>query len=530
MRGLRKIDVALSALIAFAAIIAVAQSYLRWLDPIVDTGRDLYIPEQLRLGATLYHDILYVYPPLTPYLLAAITAVTGSSLVAYMAIGATTALLTAIVLAMIARPLAGRYGAAAVLLVFVSFCIAGVSGWGSNYFFPYTHAATLGMLLLLTGAALLLRERPALALAVLLACSWTKLEYALFASVVVLFAAVTRRISWKAFAAYTCAAAASVAIAIACFGAAALRASILPSVLLGGRAARTFYEHVNGTDQWQANLLLALRGAVLIGVFVVLLRFKRNALTWIALIIATALLANDTFFRAWSLLQLALIPFAIRRPREPLALLLLLSLCGTSRIYLNLIPAWYGFTFIAPVLLLIAYVLFAWLPERGVYTREAALLWLPLVIAICASGLVAAHATYAGGYRVDTLRGTYYDVSPSRGRSVADLLQHLRRVHAGTLVVMPEGLGLNYLAKVPTPIRYQTFTPAEIAGGEAPIVAELAATRPQFVAIVSRDVREFGSAGFGIDYGLEIKAFLRANYVIEQRFGEIVLLRVRTRS
>jgi hypothetical protein len=554
----------LAALVSLAATIAIAQSWLRWLNPIIDTGRDLYISEQLRLGATLYRDILYVYPPLTPYLLAAITSVIGSSLVAYMAIGATTALLTAFVLATIARRVAGMYGASAVLLVFVSFCIAGVSGWGSNYVLPYSYAAIFGMLLLLSGAALLSRQPVlecgsrscrlclfarrfvaykcgscgcrtpgryrALALALLLACSWMKVEYAMFASAVVLFAALTRRISWKAFAAYVACALASLAFASLCFGFAVLRASIFPPALISGGPARTFYAHVTGMDRWQANLLLAVRGALLIVVFALLLRMKRNALTWIALVVATVLLANDTFFRAWSLLQLALIPFAIRKPREPLALLLLLSLCGTSRVFLNLTPAWYGFTFIAPVLLLIAYVLFAWLPERGVYRREAAVLWMPLIVAICASGLVAAHATYADGNPVATPRGTYYDVSSSRAYEIAGLLAHLRRVDARELVVMPEGLTLNYLAKVPTPLRYQTFTPAEVAGAEGPIVAELAAKRPQYVAIVPRDVSEFGSAGFGVDYGREIVAFLRANYDVEQRFGGIVLLRVRTRS
>lgn len=525
---LSRLDAALFALVAIAATTAVAQSYLRWLDPIIDTGRDLYIPEQLRLGATLYHDILYFYPPLTPYLLAAITSLTGSSLTAYVAIGAATALLTAIALAAIARPLAGRHGAAAVLLVFVSFCVAGVSGWGSNYFFPYAHAATFAMLFFLGAAALLMHGRPALALALLLACSWTKLEYALFAGAVVLFAALTDRISWKAFAVYIAAGAASLMLAIAWFGAAPLRANILPPSLLSGSSARTFYAQVDGMADWRSNLLLAGRGALLIVVFALLLRMKRSALIWIALAVVTFFLANDVFFRGWSLLQLALIPFAIRRPREPLALLLLLSLCGTSRIFLNLVPAWYGFVFIAPVLLLIAYILFAWLPERGVYTREAALLWLPLIIAISVSGLVAAHGTYGSAHRVTTLRGTYYDVSPSRGVAVAGLLEHLRRVGARELVVMPEGLALNYLAKVPTPLRYQTFTPVEIAGSEAPIVAELAMKRPQYVAIVSRNMREFGYAGFGVDYGQDITAFLRANYEMEQRFGEIVLLRVRT--
>lgn len=521
-------SVLLAGLVVLAAFVAIGQSWLQWLEPVIDTGRDLYIPEQLRHGTRLYGDILYFYPPLTPYLLAAITAITGSSLPAYAAIGFASAALMAFALAKIIHPLAGRLATTAVLLVFVSFSVAGVNGWGSNFFFPYAHAATFGMLFLTGGVALLLRNRPAFALALLLAASWTKIEYAAFAFALVLFAALTRRIAWKALALYVLAFAATIVIAIAFFGADALRANIFPPSLLGGATARAFYARVNGTDAWLRNLELAFRGALLIGIFAWMLRAKRNALHWILLGLSGFFLANDMFFRAWVLLQLALLPFAIRKPREPLALLLLFSLCGTSRIFLNLTPVWYGFVFFIPVMLLIAYVLFAWLPERGVYSRESAVLWLPLVIAICASGLVAAHRTYDGALSVTTARGTYIDRDHLRGQETMALLAYLRDVQARELVVMPEGLGINYLSEIRTPLRHQTFTPAEIGGDDRAVVAELMAKRPQYVVFVERDMREFGSSGMGNDYGFAIVEFLRENYDIERDFGSIELLRAKT--
>ena len=76
-----------SVTVIAVAALAFIQSYARWLDPIIDTGRDLYIPEQLARGAKLYRDIRYQYPPLAPYLLALITGAIGHSLAAYMAIG-----------------------------------------------------------------------------------------------------------------------------------------------------------------------------------------------------------------------------------------------------------------------------------------------------------------------------------------------------------------------------------------------------------------------------------------------------------
>src|SRR5256885_11966295 len=89
------------------AALAFAQSYARWLDPIVDTGRDLYIPEQLANGAKLYRDIRYQYPPLAPYLLALITGGIGHSLVSYMAIGITQSFVIAVALWMALRRAAG---------------------------------------------------------------------------------------------------------------------------------------------------------------------------------------------------------------------------------------------------------------------------------------------------------------------------------------------------------------------------------------------------------------------------------------
>ncbi|MCA1733829.1 MAG: hypothetical protein LC732_09525, partial [Acidobacteria bacterium] len=57
------------AAIAALAVGVLALSWNRWLEPIIDLGRDLYIPEAMAGGARLYDDLLYFYPPLTPSIL-----------------------------------------------------------------------------------------------------------------------------------------------------------------------------------------------------------------------------------------------------------------------------------------------------------------------------------------------------------------------------------------------------------------------------------------------------------------------------
>src|SRR6266496_2163955 len=83
----RTATIALLALLVVIAGVAFIQSFQCWLDPIIDTGRDLYIPEQLAHGAHLYRDIRYQYPPLAPYLLAVATAIVGHLLAYYTALG-----------------------------------------------------------------------------------------------------------------------------------------------------------------------------------------------------------------------------------------------------------------------------------------------------------------------------------------------------------------------------------------------------------------------------------------------------------
>src|SRR5438067_11091488 len=129
----------LLAFLILIAAVAFIQSFQCWLDPIIDTGRDLYIPEQLAHGAKLYTNIRYQYPPLAPYLLALITTIIGHSLASYMAIGIAQSMTVAASLWIaLRRPLP----AFAATLSFAAMCFCGASTWGANFLFPYSYGAT----------------------------------------------------------------------------------------------------------------------------------------------------------------------------------------------------------------------------------------------------------------------------------------------------------------------------------------------------------------------------------------------------
>ncbi|HSP17589.1 MAG TPA: hypothetical protein VLV78_22785 [Thermoanaerobaculia bacterium] len=520
----------------------------RALDPIIDTGRDLYISEQIRHGLKLYRDIRYNYPPLSPYLLAAITAMTGSSLAAYSAIGGAIAIVTAATVYAMSRIVAAPAAAGAAALLFAACSICSISDRASNYMLPYAYAATLAMLFPLAGTAFILMwayvERRArwlaVGLAFFLAGSWTKQEGVIFAVLIPLIAAVVHRMPPRWLSAYAIAGIASFVAVDRYFSDAPdgrhwLFDNVLAPSLLRGSSARFFYRQVSGFDAIGGNLLAAAAGALVIGIVILALRYSdRWPIPAIAILVAVPLILGVAFFRGWAIAQLVLLPFAIRRPREPLLMLLALSLCGSSRVFLRLTPEWYGFVFIIPVYVLIGYTLFEWLPARGAYSMRAARLAIIPIIAVAVQFLwienrVLSYKTFA----VPTARGVFHDSDGGRATILNAFLSKLQSDRARSLVVVPEGLALNYLARVPTSISFHTFTPVETADPaiEAQIIQDIAAHPPQYIAVVTRVVSDFGYRGFGADYDQRLAGVIRDHYQPYARWREpsfeLILLRAR---
>ena len=519
-------DRALIATVVAVALVAFTQSYARWLDPIIDTGRDLYIPEQLANGAKLYRDIRYQYPPLTPYLLALITGGIGHSLLSYMAIGIAQSIAIAVSVWLALRRAAGVVPAFAATLPFVAICFCGASTWGANFLFPYSYGATIGMALLCIAIAAFVHARNAAALAALGLASWCKVEYAIATLLIVLVLAIARRITLTQIAAFFAAMLASAAVASLYFRDTHwLSENVFAAWQHGARATR-FFELVSGTVQWRENLVQLALGVAGIIAIALLMRSSQ----WVAaipIVVIGILLGNHSFFRAWALLQWVALGWALVRDRKsPLVIFAAFSVASTLRIPLNVSPTWYGFVLTIPVFALAAYTLLCYVPRRNAMV----FLWLVPFAANSFGDLWEQHERYAlKSSPIVSSRGTFYDWNPDRARILNALIA---TVHDGTLVVIPEGITINYLTRTRTPLTFHTFTPVETADAavETAILRELIAHPPDRVALVTRDVREYGSRGFGIDYGLRIVALLRSRYRVErvwhgERFDAVLLRR-----
>ena len=511
------------AIVVAVAAVAFVQSYARWLDPIIDTGRDLYIPEQIAKGAKLYRDIRYQYPPLAPYLLALITGAIGHSLAAYVAIGiAQSAAVAASLWIALRRPLP----AFAATLSFVAMCFCGASTWGANFIFPYSYGATIGMTLLCIALAAFVHARNAIAIAALVLASWCKVEYAVAALVIVIILTIARRITWRELAAYCGAMITTIAAAAVYFRDTQWWSENVFAAWQHGERARRFFAVMSGVAGWREEIVQIAVGIAGIAAILFLQRW-RNWIAGIAIVIVALLLTGHSFFRAWAVLQWVALGWALLRDREsPLVIFAAFSIACTLRIPLNVSPTWYGFVLTIPTIALAAYALFCYLPRQN----AMAIFWLAPFAANAGADLWQQHERYAEKrYAIVTPRGTFYDWNADRARILTSVIG---AVQGGTLAVIPEGITINYLAGVPTTLSFHTFTPVEVDSPqtEDAIVRELTMHPPDRVLMVSRDLREYGARGFGVDYDLRAGALLRSRYRIEniwrgERFQAVLLRR-----
>ena len=535
-------------LIVVAASWTFFQSYQKWLDPIIDVGRDLYIPGELLNGEKLYRDVLYIYPPLTPYLLSSITWMFGNRLPVYIVLGVIVSASVVTALYFVARTTIHQNAAGVVALLFVTLNFTGTSSWGSNFIFPFAHAATFGTSFFLLYLAfitlhLFVKRRPGyyfLAFAFGLLASWTKIEFALSVTVTLITIFIVYGLPlwyllYSLLIGLTSLAAVSFFFYDTPIGHHWLWDNIFPHLLLKGPEARFFYAQVLGIDELGKRTAGILNGALLIAIYTGLLagidriasglwlrdQRRRNvalAVLLIAMISLSWQLADDRFFRAWALLQILLVPLAaLENKRSPLLLLLLFSLCNSIRIYFNLAPVWYGFYLILATYLLIAYFLFRYLPERGVYSSQTAMLWIPMFLLIMTRGQIEQAEKYSlKAYPIKTAQGRFYDTSRDRATTIQDLLHYLEKSRYSGLVVMPEGLTLNYFSGIGSPLSFHTFTPIETANPEVErrILEELERFQPELIAINDRDVTEFGRQAFGVDYNRRLIAYLQKHYFL----------------
>jgi hypothetical protein len=552
---------ALGALAATFAALA-AWSWGKWTDPLIDFGFELYVPWRLVEGERLYGDIAYRNGPLSPYWNALLFSVFGVSLrTLVMANLVVLGAITALLFGLLERALS-RTGALVGCAVFLATSAFSQYGSVGNYNFvtPYQHGQTHGLLL---GLALVARLAGAQHLvhwatagALLGALGLTKAELFVPGLAVAGCAAALELHSGRPSAPRAIAALA-VASLIAPLVAWLALATVLPAdaalrgvlgnwpYLRDAIFGDAFYASTAGLDaplhhgsaMLGATLALAAAGLALLACE----RWARTRPALPGWLVAATVLAGAGLGLAvnapWEQLARALplavglaiafwLPPGLRS--EPGArgglLLAVLALGLLGKLGLHPQIQHYGFALAAPALALsIAGAVARW---QTVLARTAAVgLAAAFAAALLAdSQRVYAHKTFTLGSGGDAMLVASAEISP-RGPLLARVLRGLAAVmpESASLLALPEGASLNYWLRRPNPTPYSLFLPTEQVahGGAAAMLERMRVAPPDYVALVHRGHREFGTGPFLQDprNGAAFLGWLEREYTTLQLVG-----------
>ncbi len=559
---------ALSA--AFAAL--AAWSWDRWSDVQIDFGNELYLAWRLASGEVLYRDLAHRNGPLSPYWNAAAFLLFGASVrtlvVCNLAILAGTCALAWRIFA----PACGRLVAFACGLVllaafgFAHTLAVGNYNWVAPYQHTQTHGVALGMALALAAGAAIARRSAAwwgVAGACLGLVFLTKAELfvpaALAAALgLALEAAAAQPRAGRAAALLALGALLPVAVAFVALATRMAQRLALDGVLgnwsyLGGILADPFYLGRAGLDAPWRNAARALAGLGALAAYAAAcllvdraLPLRRRALVASAAAVAvfTSLLAArnriawDELARALPLTSAigtaVLVAACWRRRGEraelarlaPLALFAMLSLGLLAKIALHARVGHYGFALAMPAALLLVAGLVDGVPRllpagRGSVARALGAAAVAVFVALLLGQSAARYARK----QVPVGRGADRVLAEApRGTRIAAALERLERLlpAGATLLVLPEGVGLNYWLRRSNPSRFSLFLPTEIAAfGEGAMLADLRSDPPDFVVLAHRDGREFGVGPFGQDprNGKRLREWIDAAYERVARIG-----------
>jgi hypothetical protein len=560
-------------------------SWGKWTDVHIDFGAELYIPWRISEGDVLYRDIAYRHGPLSHNLNALFFRAFGVSLRTLVCCNlAILAGICALIFRVFRRAF-GRGTATGVCCAFLAVFgfsqYVGISNY--NYVTPYLHAQTHGLALALAMMVALLealasRRRRWSALAGLCfgGLLLTKAELAVPAAGCAAFGlfliAASDEAGWAKGARFLPAFAAAALLPVAaCYGWLRLQmpAELARAGVLGNWGALGpdvfddfYYRRGAGLDDVPRNLRRALgafgglalaTAAALAGDWAFRARRRRGVITLLAGCAVLTLLLVRPAWVSWEELPRALpLTSAIAaviaviqcsRARKQRALLLRIAplalwslfACGIlGKMILNTRLSHYGFVLAMPATLLLIASLVAWIPDALQRRFGRGELFRALAAGAVVAGVVFHLRDANRHYEIKDFRiGEGADAMlvenpriQSRGRIIAQTLGHLRAIMppAATLLVLPDGVGINYRLRRVNPTRFTLFLPAEFGdlGGQAAVVANLRAHSPDFIVLVHRNHEEFGVGPFGADprNGRAIMRWVGRHYRRVERFGE----------
>lgn len=541
-----------SARVAWITVLTVMTAMLLWTwgtwpDPTIDFGTQLYLPWRINAGEVLYRDLAYFKGPFSAYFNALVFAILGTSLRSLVIVNLIIWLTTLWLLWRLLRHFTDVISAAGCLLLavlvfgFLQYRYFGNYNWITPYAHEYTHGIAMSLGVLLALQRLARNGRLAWAVLAGALCGLVFLTTAEVFAACVAAAATrlglgllpsTRRQPIKVLAVLVFAAC-TVAVPMFAF---ALLVRVMPwaDALRGVLGSWTwvfdvrisdlgFYRASMGLDdadvrlrrmvviligeliffslaffiarsipnlQWRRPArMLTIAGAMVCGVAVGW--FAPTAFPWNEFALPLPLVVIVIFLlsagKAWRIRDDRV---AARATFSIFAFVLL------GKIVLHARVQHYGFTLALPAAMLVVVILVGtipgWLESRGRAGKTFRAISIAALSAY-AVGLLYGHHLFAKDKQIPVASGGDAFLADARGQQVNSALQWLdKRANPGdTLAFLPQGLMINYLARLPHPNRYLNFMPPEvISAGEETIIQAYRDNPPTWIILARANVKD----------------------------------------
>ncbi len=213
--------------------------------------------------------------------------------------------------------------------------------------------------------------------------------------------------------------------------------------------------------------------------------------------------------------------------------MLALGLALLAKIVLRVSVADYGFALALPGTVMLLTALLGWGP-RAVETRGGTGWPMRAAALFGAGALVFFGVVVSESHMAQVVRplgsGPDAFLVDERAEALSAALAYIERhtTPDDTLLVLPEGAMLNFLARRESPTPYINFMPPELAMfGPERMLSALRDNPPDLVALVHRESGEYGLPFFGRDYGEPFMDWLEEHYRPAARFGQPPLQRPR---
>lgn len=548
---------------ALTAVVMLGVSWRTWTDPLIDAGREIYIPWRLAQGDHLYRDLAHEYAPLSPYINLAWLRIFGMG---YHSLQIGNALILAGILFLLFRVLrrVAPPGATAAALLFgvLVFAFGQYGSRGNyNYMSPYSHQMTHGLFLSLLMLSALFRwtdsGRPVFLGLAGLAFGFvflTKYEFLVAGVAALVVCLYVNRggsgvLGPAGIAAFAGSALAPSALSVALLSASGLSTSEsvmgtlgpYPYLLAPGLVNSPFYAHVSGLDHpWSTGLNLLLWSALYVGLAMLGEHAGsgvkgRGAGLALAFLIPTAVLVGLRDFLPWGdcltplpLVLAGRLALAARSgtvtPRAR-AEAVLAAFCLALLLKTLLAPKMhgYGFALAFPGTLLAVILVLdrlpAWVEARGLSrpmfsASTSGLLASVVLVHLGVSSHFRTPRDYTLGEGADAI------LTADRGRVLAAAVEAVRnRVGPEQrLAVFPEGSFVNYLSRRKSS-RHFVFLPPEFSMyGSSTILRQLRDDAPEHALVWSDEMRpmgEYGCPNYLRDCAADIGAWLSEGYAPE---------------